>query len=210
MHADYFKCFECSWRDGPRHCCPAKLFVVGCSKDLSIGSKKVQIHCAYTQGCEHHLDDKGRGKSRTVTLPGTSSMTPNGHCRENVGRLHPQTLWSGNKSFGPIDTQSARKYLSRQRRNEFQSGEDPVHSIKIAMEQELSMEEYRKDRFQRNSFYGSIHDLMLTNTGDLRSVSIYCDLGISILARAIEEDPNTTAIIDFTGGIVRDIWLSSI
>lgn len=95
-HEDYFKVFDCSWRDGPRHVCPVRLYVVGCTRHLVTGQEKVHLQCVYTEGCQHHLDDKGRGKARARTIKLAPGMTPNGICRDVVKNIHPQALWTCN------------------------------------------------------------------------------------------------------------------
>lgn len=54
-----------------------------------------------------------------------------------------------------------------------------------------------------------IHDVTVMNSGELNSVTFYDSLSLEIVAAEVKGNPDATAIIDCTGGLVSPIWLSS-
>ena len=57
-------------------------------------------------------------------------------------------------------------------------------------------------------FRGGVHDISLFDTGELRSVSSYWNLGLALLATEIRQNPNAKITMDCTGSLVQDVWLS--
>lgn len=72
----------------------------------------------------------------------------------------------------------------------------------------MAEKDQQEDPLLKLKFFGSIHDVMQTNTVEFRSVSIYNPLAIKIAASEIARNPESVAIIDYTGKLVSDIYLS--
>lgn len=65
---------------------------------------------------------------------------------------------------------------------EYNSGPSVVASI-CASAEELTLVHMKRDPHGARTFWGSIHDITLTNAGDLNSVSIYDALSVQIAAK---------------------------
>lgn len=129
--ADFFKEYACSWRENDLLSCKARLFIAGCSSELSNETlESIKIICVYTQGCTDHREGKPRGyvQCRAQTF---SVKTADGLCKKNFTETDPVAIIAKNNTFGYSRREPARKALSRQRKLEFTKGDDIVHSITI-------------------------------------------------------------------------------
>ena len=135
------------------------------------------------------------------------SRTPHGVCIEFSKSADLVGLASGNKSFGYTKTETARRAQHENRKRSYNCGLDDLHSIKMAMK-ELACEDKKLDPAGSMQFFGGIHDLQITNTGELESISIYNALSVRIAAEEIMNNPAPTVVLDCTGNIVSDVPVS--
>lgn len=207
--ADIFKSFRCSLFTNGIHACPSQLYVVLCSSHLADKKRDtVEVQCVWATGCTHHKDEIIYGRTRKEFQGLELAKTPHGVCLEYAKKADPLALAAGNRSFGYTKTETARRAQHVSIKSNYKRGTTDLHSICLAMK-ELADTDMKMDPSGSLPFFGGIHDLQATNTGEIDAVSVYHALSTKIVAEEVINNPRATAVIDTTGNIVADVAIST-
>lgn len=208
FQGDFFKAFKCSFNNSYLHSCPSVLYVAVCSKHVKDDRKTIALQCAWSDDCKHHKDDKSRGKARKGHQMLDKGLTPHEITLQVVKAAPVHALASGNNTYGSTNRETVRRQMYVQKTEEYCRGTTVVGSI-AEVAKEMAEEDMLADPSKAHPFYGLIHDVMVMDSGDLNSVSIYSSLSLEIAAAEVKGNPDATAVIDCTGGLVSPIWISS-
>lgn len=162
----------------------------------------------WSTGCQHHKNDIDRGVVRDIVGKTPAEKTPNGLCHDHIESVNTLALATGNRSYGYTKTETARHAQYVRRQKLYRQGNGIVDNI-CATARELATQDLMRDPSGCLPFYGSVHDLTVSNAGDVSSVSISHPLTVQVAAEEVKGNPRATAVIDCTGSLVSNVWVSS-
>ena len=134
----------------------------------------------------------------------SSVRTPEGLVHKTFGGASSVAVLSQSRAFGYQTTEAVRKAASRHRRRQFHKGADLTHSVLIEAKRS-ALEDQKGDTQMLENFHGGVHDISVFDTGELRSGTIYWNLGLDVLATEIRQNPNAKIAMDCNGSLVQDV-----
>ena len=175
-NVDFYREYFCSYKWSHLHSCSAR-FIFGTSSSQLLRNSGGTVPAA----CEHHRHDTARGYVHRTLQDFSAVRTPEGLVHKTFDRASSVAVLSQSRAFGYQTTEAARKAASRHRRRQFHKGVDLTQSVLIEAKRS-ALEDLKGDTQILKKFHGGVHDISLFDTGELRSVSIYWNLGLALLA----------------------------